>query len=200
MKTLILASASPRRKMLLEQIGISPEILPSMQEESASASGPEELVCELAKQKCEDVVRQFREEGRRTEDCVFLGADTIVYGNGTVLGKPKDESDAADMLRALQGTTHRVYTGVCLIRPSEGTSEEQQLFAVCTEVDVSPMDEAEITAYLATGEPMDKAGAYAIQGIFARHIRAVRGSYSNVVGLPQEEVYTALKKLGFYKE
>lgn len=205
----ILASASPRREELLRQIGIVPEVIPSRVEEKVTKKEPDQVVMELSRQKAEEVAARLKatRNGKRTEDGtdsdrkmgaedgpsvtqVVVGSDTVVYADGRILGKPADYDDAADMLRTLQGRTHHVYTGVTLI-----AGNRKETFAVETAVDVYPMSEREIAAYLACGESMDKAGAYGIQGRFAAHIRGIRGSYTNVMGLPAGRVYQEMKRL-----
>lgn len=207
----ILASASPRREELLRQIGIVPEVIPSRVEEKVTKKEPDQVVMELSRQKAEEVAERLEKtqkknvtegsadkaekteteaEERTSFTQVVVGSDTVVYADGRILGKPADHDDAANMLRTLQGGTHRVYTGVTLI-----AGERKKTFAVETEVDVYPMSEQEIEAYLACGESMDKAGAYGIQGRFAAHIRGIRGSYTNVMGLPAGRVYQEMKRL-----
>lgn len=207
----ILASASPRREELLRQIGIVPEVIPSHVEEKVTKKEPDQVVMELSMQKAEEVAERLEKAQRekRTADGtdkdkdkvtgaeegssvrqVVIGSDTVVYADGKILGKPADYEDAANMLRTLQGGTHHVYTGVTLI---EG--ERKKTFAVETAVDVYPMSGQEIEAYLACGESMDKAGAYGIQGRFAAHIKGIRGSYTNVMGLPAGRVYQEIKHL-----
>lgn len=205
----ILASASPRREELLRQIGIIPEVIPSRVEEKVTKKEPDQVVMELSGQKAEEVAARLEKtrKGNRTEASadkdkktgaeedasitqMVIGSDTVVYAGGRILGKPADYEEAANMLRTLQGGTHHVYTGVTLI-----AGERKKTFAVETEVDVYPMSEREIEAYLACGESMDKAGAYGIQGRFAAHIRGIRGSYTNVMGLPAGRVYQEMKRL-----
>ncbi|MCU6735427.1 Maf family protein [Diplocloster agilis] len=189
MKTrIVLASASPRRRELLSQIGLAYEVLPSQKEEASKAREPSELVTELSAQKAGDIASSI--EG----PALIIGADTVVCHNGQILGKPRSEEEAAGMLAFLQGDTHQVYTGVTLILKS-GAKNREVHFTEMTEVEFGPMDESEIREYIATGEPMDKAGAYGIQGFAARYIVAVRGDYSNVVGLPVARLYRELKKL-----
>ncbi|MBU9745318.1 Maf family protein [Lachnospiraceae bacterium ASD3451] len=189
MKTrIVLASASPRRRELLSQIGLTYEVLPSQKEEASKAREPSELVTELSAQKAGDIASSI--EG----PALIIGADTVVCHNGQILGKPGSEEEAAGMLAFLQGDTHQVYTGVTLILKS-GAKNREVHFTEMTEVEFGPMDESEIREYIATGEPLDKAGAYGIQGFAARYIVAVRGNYSNVVGLPVARLYRELKKL-----
>ncbi len=202
---LILASASPRRKELLEQIGLEFEVRTSGAEEITTASQPGEIGQELSGIKAQAVWDTLTDTEK--EDAVVIGADTIVCvrlpeadnpvesgeeGRQTeefcILGKPKDEADAARMLHLLSGRIHQVFTGVTLI-----TKEETKTFYECTDVHVAKLSEQEITDYIATKDPMDKAGAYGIQGIFARHIIGIEGDYNNVVGLPVASVYRELK-------
>ena len=128
----------------------------------------------------------------------MIGADTIVVLDGKILGKPVDEKDAADMIGALQGRSHEVYTGVAILDYDAQGEKNVSVHAVGTKVYVNPMDEAEISAYIDTGEPMDKAGAYGIQGRFAAYIDRIEGDYYNVVGLPVSYVYQALKRIGAF--
>ena len=166
MKKIILASGSPRRQELLSQIGIFFEVRTSDADESLQDQSPSEAVEELSFRKASDVASK-----PEYSDCYILGADTVVaLQDGTILGKPSSEEEAYAMLNALQGNTHSVYTG--------------DTFHVRTDVTVYPMTKQEITDYIATGEPMDKAGAYGIQGAFAAYIKEIHGDYSNVVGLP----------------
>lgn len=196
---IILASASPRRRELLEQIGLKFEIKVSSAEEKASASSPGELVEKLSLQKAEAVLAQTQEDG---EAVLVIGADTVVAKDGKVLGKPVDEEDAARMLRLLAGQSHQVYTGVTLLyRPPKGKRQEdraggveRKTFHETTEVYVSPMTESEIAGYVASKDPMDKAGAYGIQGFFARYVQGIRGDYNNVVGLPVGRLYREAKE------
>lgn len=184
----VLASASPRREELLRQIGIVPEIIPSEIEEKVTEQEPERVVTELSRQKAEEVAARIDvTEDKRT---VVIGSDTVVYADGEILGKPAGREDAARMLRMLQGGSHYVYTGVTLIAGGRRRS-----FAVGTRVDVYPMTEMEIEAYIDCKESMDKAGAYGIQGRFAAHIRGLDGSYTNVMGLPVGRVYQELRHL-----
>ena len=188
----VLASASPRRRQLLEQIGIEAKIVPSSIEERAEGLGPEEMVMELSRQKAEDVAAKIG------EDAAVIGADTVVAIKGRILGKPSDPQGAAEMLSLLQGEVHQVYTGVTIVPP--GPDRGRVTFFEQTDVSVYPMTEAEILAYVESGEPMDKAGAYGIQGRFAAHIRGIRGDYNNVVGLPVGRLYQDLTAMGLYEE
>ncbi len=182
----ILASNSPRRRELLRQIGVEPEIRPSKIEEKVTAQTPEEVVMELSLQKAEDVA-----EGAQA-GALILGADTVVAVDGKILGKPESHEEAADMIRLIQGRAHEVYTGVTLICKEE-TGSRGRTFAEKTQVLVYPMTEEEIKAYADSDEPMDKAGAYGIQGRFAAYIEGIHGDYNNVVGLPVGRVYQEWK-------
>lgn len=187
---IVLASGSPRRRELLEQIGIQAEVRPSSVEEHVTSVQPEEVVMELSAQKAEDVAGKT--EGT---DVLIIGADTVVCADGRILGKPGSETAAAEMIRSLAGRTHQVYTGVTLIfRTSEG-EEKKTSFAERTDVSVYPMEEQEIREYACCGEPMDKAGAYGIQGRFAAYVEKIQGDYSNVVGLPVGRLFQEIKGL-----
>lgn len=180
----ILASASPRRKELLNQVGMQFEIIKSDVEEFITSTAPEQVVMELSRQKAEDVYHNLIDK----KDVIVIGADTIVYNNNRILGKPKDKEDAFKMISDLSGKSHDVYTGVTLDIDGKIVS-----FAEKTRVDVYAMTESEIYDYIATGEPMDKAGAYAIQGYFAAYIKGIEGDYNNVVGLPVGRICQELK-------
>lgn len=189
MEQIILASASPRRRELLHMLGVSFTVLPSGADETVTKMAPREMVEILAKRKAEDIFFGTK------EDVVVIGADTVVSTqDGTILGKPKDVQDAARMLRCLSGSVHFVSTGVVVCVRKNG-EEKMESFVSEATVWMDELSEAEIAAYLATGEPMDKAGAYGIQGLGARFIRAVKGDYYTVVGLPVHELYKKLKEL-----
>ena len=190
METIILASASPRRRELLSQIGIQYDVIPSKKEEIITSTVPSEIVMELAKQKAEDIVK--------TEHCIkkiVLGADTIVAMDGEVMGKPKNESEAFSMIYNLQNATHQVYTGVYLSYLNDNGDIISHVFYEETLVHVYSMSKQEILDYIATGTCMDKAGAYGIQGCFAAYIKGIEGDYNNVVGLPVGRVYQELKNI-----
>lgn len=190
-KSIILASGSPRRKELLLQIGIVPEIIVSHVEEKITSDVPAEVVMSLAEQKAVDVAKEM------PEGTVILGSDTVVAADGKILGKPKSHEEAYEMIRRLAGRSHQVYTGVCLVKKGpEGEADTVVSFYDETDVNVSPMTEKEIREYADSEEPMDKAGSYAVQGFFARYIDGLKGSYANVMGLPVHLVYQELKKLG----
>lgn len=195
---LYLASASPRRKELLKQIGLSFKTMPSTVEEKITKTEPSEVVEELSYQKAVDVCGKLSSEGR--EDFVVIGADTVVSCRGEILGKPKDKEDAVRMLGRLQGNSHQVYTGVTLAWKSQGVSPMHFTFSECTDVTMYEMTEDEIKRYVDSNEPMDKAGAYAIQGLCAAYIQGICGDYNNVVGLPVGRVYQELKNRGLLEE
>ena len=188
MKRIILASQSPRRRELLTQIGLKFEVTPSTVEEVITSANPVEVVQELAQQKARDVAEVAGREMAK-DSLLVIGADTIVVYEGKILGKPEDKEDAVRMLTMLQGKEHSVYTGVALL-----SGEQEIVFAEETRVQMCPMTPEEILWYVNTGEPMDKAGAYGIQGLCARFIRQIQGDYNNVVGLPVGRIYQELKK------
>ena len=191
MKRIVLASASPRRKELLEQIGIEFEIAVSKGEEKYNSTVPEEIVKELALGKAENVAADLVNARR---DLVIIGADTIVVQDGEILGKPEDEEHAFRMLQSLRGREHQVYTGVALLEYTEDGTKRVVSHAEETKVFVHAMEDEEIRRYISTGEPMDKAGAYGIQGRFAAYIDRIEGDYYNVVGLPVAYLYQQLKQ------
>ena len=195
-KRIILGSASPRRRELLEQIGVEFEVKVSGKEEVYYSHDPAAIVKELALMKAENVAEELGAADTQEKDLIVIGADTVVVLDGEILGKPKDEADAERMLKALQGRSHDVYTGAAFLTYGRNGDKEVCSYAVGTRVFVNPMTENEIRAYIATGEPMDKAGAYGIQGRFAAYIEKIEGDYYNVVGLPVSRVYETLKELG----
>lgn len=184
---LILASSSPRRYELLKQLGLDFEVIPSnVEEDSVLGESPLEHVIRLAQAKALDV-------GNRYPNCWVIGADTIVYVNGVILGKPKNRDEALEMLRLLSGKEHRVLTGVCVRHLKKGKGDCQ---AVETSVRVKTLTPDEMNWYINTGEPFDKAGGYGIQGIGSFMIESINGSYTNVVGLPLCELMQMLTRLG----
>lgn len=191
---IILASKSPRRKELLSQVGYTYECVVSEKEENTDAVQPSDVVKELSQQKAEDVCAKIEKEGQMEEDCLVIGADTIVAKDSEIFGKPKDIEDAKRMLSALQGREHSVWTGVTLIYLRDG-KKKKKVFAEETKVHMYSMSEQEIEEYIRTKEPEDKAGAYAIQGYAAKFIKKIDGDYNNVVGLPVARIYQELKKL-----
>lgn len=186
---IILASGSPRRKEILEQAGIVCEVLPSDKEEVITTADPREAVKELSLMKASHIA------GLQKEDVIVIGADTVVADGSQILGKPDNEEDAVRMLRRLSGKSHMVYTGVTLIKIEEDR-KTVRTFCEETKVTVAPMTEEEIQKYVATREPMDKAGAYGIQGRFSVFVTGIEGEYLNVVGLPAAKVYRELSDLG----
>lgn len=182
---LVLASASPRRADLLRAAGIPFEIVPVDVDESFQpAEEPGRAVARLAEAKADAAAASH-------PDAVVLGADTTVVIGGEALAKPVDEADAVRMLRLLSGRTHDVLTGICI------SGEGRRLVHVeTTRVRMSRLSDAEVKWYVATGEPFDKAGAYAVQGLASRFVEGIDGSYANVVGLPISSVYALLNELG----
>lgn len=186
---IILASQSPRRQELLIQGGFTFTVEPSTVEETITTTIPSDVVLELSKQKARDVCKKHTKE-----TVIVIGADTIVSYNGTIMGKPASREHAFSMLSALQGNTHQVYTGVtlCFNTPKGLTTHS---FYACTDVTFYPMSDEEIHSYIATEEPMDKAGAYGIQGGCAIYIQEIKGDYNNVVGLPLAMLYQEMSKV-----
>jgi septum formation protein len=181
---LILASASPRRRELLGDLGVRFDVVASdVPEIPAPGEPPAAFACRAAREKAADVAR-------RSPDAFVLAADTVVTLDGAVFGKPADRADARRMLHALSGRTHEVLTAVALADPAGRIDE----LLVRSEVEFRALTAADIDAYLASDEPYDKAGAYAVQGSAQRFVLQVRGSYSNVVGLPVDEVRALLRR------
>ena len=220
-KKIILASASPRRRELLTQIGLDFEVVVSETEEKITSTEPAKVVEELSAQKAEavweklcsttasqgsvtnaerldegsEVFESEQTSGETTiTDIIVLGADTVVACDGKILGKPADTEAAAAMLTMLQGRGHEVYTGVTILYEQNG-ERKTLTFHEKTTVHFYPMTDAQIREYVATGDPMDKAGSYGIQGFCARYIRGIVGDYNNVVGLPVGRVYQELHGL-----
>lgn len=186
---LILASGSPRRREILQNLGIPFEIVTSDADESCSLTSPAELVRELAARKGEAVRDLLREQGVDLRETLILAADTVVAQDQTILGKPADRADAKRMLTSLSGRDHAVYSGIALIFGDETVTE-----SVRTAVHVAPLTEEEIMRYVATGEPDDKAGGYAMQGLFSPYITGIEGCYFNVVGLPVHAMFRLAKE------
>lgn len=186
----ILGSNSPRRRELLGLLGAPFKVIVSDVEEHTDKTKPEEVVCDLSLQKALNVFEKCDEES-----CVIIGSDTIVALDDLILGKPKDADDAFDMLKKLQGNKHQVYTGVaCIIK--DGGMVKQNVFYEKTDVYMYEMTDDDIYRYIATKEPYDKAGSYAIQGIATVYIEKIEGDYNNVVGLPVARLYRELKAEG----
>ena len=202
MRELILASASPRRKELLLQLGIPFSVeIGNVDEESVAkaAASPKETVCLLAEAKAKKVL-----ENKRDTTLLVLGADTVVAQGNHIFHKPKNEAEAFSTLTALSGKKHTVYTGFALLKQTE-QSIIRHVEAVGTDVYFRPLTEKEILAYIATGEPMDKAGAYGIQGKGAFLADHIEGDYNAVVGLPLSRLCCAFRQMGveitdFWKE
>ncbi len=198
----ILASASPRRKELLEQLGLEFQIWPARGEEIITKELPQEVVVELSAQKAQEIggkILTYNENHAdlvTPQDMIIIGADTVVACDDRILGKPADEADAKRMLSLLSGRTHQVYTGVTLLFIDAQGRCGTYSFYEKTEVTMYQISEEEIDWYVSTGEPMDKAGAYGIQGKCAAFIEKITGDYYNVVGLPIPRLYQELKKLG----
>lgn len=194
----ILASASPRRKELLEKMGLAFTVVPACGEEQIQPSKPEDTVMKLSAQKAKEIAEKLRfalPDKPYDEPLAVIGADTVVSYAGEILGKPKDEKDAYRMLSMLQGKCHKVYTGVTVVILSKDLTKTHSFFEE-TKVVMHPMEEAELSWYIGTGEPFDKAGAYGIQGRCSLFIKEIRGDYDNVVGLPVARLYQELKALG----
>ena len=216
---IVLASQSPRRRELLDRVGFLFEVIPSDKDEIITKTIPSEVVCELSCQKAMDVYEKLAKQRAsdrfdkavnqrgtgtfdrslhiRKEDYLVIGADTVVAFEGEILGKPKSEPEAYDMLKKLAGKNHEVYTGVTFVYNEDVV--KSHTFFECTKVTFYPMTDKEINDYIKTGDPMDKAGAYGIQGPCGIYIEKIEGDYNNVVGFPIARVYQELKKLGLYE-
>ena len=205
---IILASKSPRRKELIEGAGFKTLIIPSDADENIEEKDPAELVKKLSEIKALSVYELIKDKTGKTcgvlaggsnnagktdvnisEEDVVLGADTVVYAGGRILGKPADKEDARDMIKLLAGNVHSVFTGFTLV-----LSNGQKITDYSeTKVYVYPMSDEEIEEYISTNEPYDKAGAYGIQGIFGKYVEKIDGDYNNVVGLPVSKIIYILK-------
>jgi len=189
MKKIILASQSPRRRELLKLIDVDFDVLPSDCDECTHETEPGPMVLELSKQKALDVVNKTREE-----DAFIVGSDTIVVYNGKILGKPKTEKEAFEMLKSLSGNTHQVYTGVTIVDKKSGAVKS---FYEVTDVCMYQVSDEEIHGYIATGDPFDKAGGYGVQSKGAFLVKEIKGDFYTVVGLPVARLYRELIKLQF---
>lgn len=209
MSKLILASGSPRRKEILERNGHKFVVIKALAEEHSDAINPEDYVSDLSRDKGMEVLDKVLSMPETFDDVLdggdtfyIISADTVVAVDNDILGKPEDRLDAVAMIRRIAGRAHSVYTGVTIIRSK--ISDNGQIdntvstFYDETQVFVKKLNDHEISAYVDMGECMDKAGAYAIQGGFGKHIDRIEGDYDNVVGLPYKKVYEALKELGYY--
>lgn len=190
---IVLASQSPRRRELLDRAGFLFEVIPSDKDEIITKTIPSEVVCELSYQKAMDVYEKLANQ----ENYLVIGADMVVASEGEILGKPKSKQEAYDMLKKLAGKDHEVYTGVTFVYNEDVL--KSHTFFECTRVTFYPMTDKEINDYIKTGDPMDKAGAYGIQGPCGIYIEKIDGDYNNVVGLPIARVYQELKELGLYE-
>lgn len=190
MYQIILASNSPRRKEILEQAGVEFRIIPSKCEEVIKLSDPEEVVKELAQLKARDVAENC--QGK----VIVIGADTVVANMERILGKPSDTSEAIDMIMNLQGHSHDVYTGVAIVIKEENGETRTVCFSENTKVHIADITKKQAVDYVLSGEPMDKAGAYAIQGKFAKYVQGIEGDYYNVVGFPICRFRQEMKKNG----
>ena len=190
MKKIYLASRSPRRGELLHQIGVDFDVLPSDVDESVlPGEAPEHYVLRLAREKAQACASRIASEGLPA--LPVLAADTTVCADGEILGKPENDDEARAMLRAMSDRWHTVHTGIAL-----AFDRRIEALISSTQVEMAPLSESDITAYIASGEPRDKAGAYGIQGLAGVFIRRIEGSYSGVMGLPVYETAQLLKKAG----
>ncbi len=192
MYDIILASKSPRRSELLTQIGIKFNVMVSEKEEIVTSSIPGDVVMELSLQKANDVMEMYTKK-EHNDKYIIIGADTVVAIDDKILGKPKDSEDALNMLTALSGRAHGVYTGVTLII-CDGKDVKKDTFFVKTDVYMYENSKEELLDYISTHESDDKAGAYGIQGIGARLVEKIEGDYNNVVGLPISAIYNRIKE------
>ncbi|TAH66913.1 MAG: septum formation protein Maf [Anaerolineaceae bacterium] len=199
MYRIILASESPRRKEIMNQMNIPFDTMPANVTEETIGNNPEDMVKALARLKAHDVADRIH---ACSEDLIIIGADTLVFHMGQALGKPKDRNDAIEMLKSLSNDVHEVYTGVCIIIRRNNNDHNNKVkndeisFSVSTEVVVHPLTLEEIEDYVDTMEPLDKAGAYAIQGGFGIYIKEIHGDYYNVVGFPIAKIYEELLARG----
>ena len=186
---IILASKSPRRKEILENLKLDFEIITADTNEDSDIKDPQKLVEELAKRKAEAVKNLLIAENKYSLDDIIIGCDTVVANDNVILGKPKDRDDATSMLHSLSGKKHRVISGLAILK-----GEKSFISNEVTEVLFDNLSETEIENYVKTGECDDKAGAYAIQGLASKFIKGINGCYFNVVGLPVNLLYNALKE------
>lgn len=189
MKRIILASGSPRRKELLSKLNIDFEIIVTDTDETITETSPDRIVEDLALRKASAVFDTIEED-----DVMVIGADTIVYYDGDILGKPQNEAEAKDMISMLSDRTHQVFTGVAVCIKRKGEKSVISFFEK-TEVTFYHIDKFDIDEYIKTGSPMDKAGAYGIQDDFAKHVKKIDGDYNNVVGLPLSRLYQEIKNI-----
>jgi len=198
---IVLASASPRRKQLLELIGLEFEIWPSDKDEVITKSEPKDICTELSKQKALDVATQIKTYNETHSDLttftdiLVIGADTIVAMEKEVFGKPKDEADAVRMLKNLSGNTHSVYTGVTLVFMNASGRVGEYTFYDETKVTFYPIDDEDIKAYVDAEDVLDKAGAYGIQSKAAAFVRSIDGDFYNVMGLPVARILAEIRNI-----
>ena len=191
MEKIVLASGSPRRKELLARTGMKFSVVVSDGEEKTDLTDPAQAVEQLSQDKALAVAKML--EGQR-EVSLIIGADTVVAFKGEILGKPADEGDALQTLLKLQGKAHQVYTGVTLLVKEQGRWKPYT-FSEKTDVEFYPVSQNELLDYIKSGEPMDKAGSYGIQGTFGIYVKGICGDYNNVVGLPVGRLVYELKKI-----
>lgn len=189
MRQIILASQSPRRRELMELIGFPFSVRVSETEELITRHDPAAVTEELSWQKAQAVAAELDD----VQEIIVIGADTVVSVEGQILGKPASKDEARSMIRTLQGRDHMVYTGVTILGRSAVHGDRCETFSEGTRVTVASMSKDEIELYISTEEPYDKAGAYGIQGTFARFIKGISGDYYNVMGLPVHRLYEQLK-------
>ena len=186
---LILASQSPRRKEILENLGLPFRVITADIDESCAERDPRAYVESLALRKGQAILERMDADGTLTDKTLILAADTVVAANGEILGKPVDRADAERMLHLLSGTTHQVISGIALLSP-----HHQATASEVTHVRFAPLTDADLAFYLASGEPYDKAGAYAVQGLASLFIEGLEGDYFNVVGLPVKRLHDLLQE------
>ncbi|MGF7145013.1 septum formation protein [Anaerotaenia torta] len=196
MYQIILASESPRRKEIMENMGIPYQVLTSRVKEVTEETVPKKMVQALAGLKAAAVKEEAKARAGADTDLIIIGADTMVFYKEHALGKPRNEADAVRMLRLLSGDIHEVLTGVSIIILHREGWEEELHFSICTRVTVNPLTDRQLLDYIASGEPMDKAGAYGIQGSFGIYIKEIEGDYYNVVGFPIAEIYAVMLRHG----
>ena len=190
-KKIILASGSPRRHELVAHLGLPFEVIHADADENCGPGAPDEVAKIIARAKMAGALKVCKPEPGE----IIITADTSVWVSGTMFGKPRDEADAASMLKAISGRSHQVITGVALAwKNSSSGRVNTKTFAEVTDVFVDRLTKTEIEEYISTGDPMDKAGAYGIQGDFSKHISRIEGDYFNVVGLPVAAIYRELKR------
>ena len=187
----ILASASPRRREILQQLGIEFEVLPAQVDESSDEKDGAALVRQLSLRKAHATREMLKQQNALYQDTIIIGCDTVVCCDGQILGKPRDRDDAAQMLSMLSGKQHTVISGLTVLCGEHEVTDHE-----VTRVCFDPLSPADIAAYIATGEPHDKAGAYAIQGKAGRFIRGIEGDYFNVVGLPVHLLFDVTRRMG----